>query len=202
MKSSTAILIGVGVLGGALAVGALAQSDSADQTQWQSHAGSYTEADVEAGARMLASENPSGSPRLHVEQLFTQLRMRAGGQDLYDRITAGAGWGQQGERGRPVSTDKPATDEFRRFVRAVLDGEHVSQLPRARKWFEPAQSDKAFAIAERARAKLARGTTKAELTAQERRLLKYRRDAEGVRRKWLSEGSKLVAVIDGCEFYT
>lgn len=163
----------------------------------------FTEADVEAAARMLASENPRGSRALHIEQIHTQLRARRAKESLYDRITAGSGWGPQGERSapggaRPVATTEPATDELRKLAREVLTGVHPSSLPGARRFFHPAQQDRAFAVAERARNKQANGQA---LTADEKRLLRYRRNAEGVRHKWLSEGAKYVGVLDGVEFY-
>ena len=59
---------------------------------WQSQPG-YTEADVEAAARMLASENARGSQALHIELIHAELRARKPGQDLFDRIIVGSGWG-------------------------------------------------------------------------------------------------------------
>lgn len=166
-------------------------------------AASYTEADVEAAARMLASENPRGTPALHVEQIHSQLRSRRPGQSLYDRITAGSGWGPQGQRGsggiRPVATTEPATEAQRRLVREVLDGLHPSVLSGARKFFDPVQQDRAFVVAERARRKQADGQ---RLTPDERRLLGYRRTAQEVRSAWRSEGAKYVGAIDGVEFFT
>ena len=75
----------------------------------------FGELDIEAVARMLSSENPRGSKELHVEQVWTQLRSLKPGQTLYERITAGSGWGAQGKaaqggRRRPVSTEQPATE--------------------------------------------------------------------------------------------
>lgn len=170
---------------------------------WQT-ALTYTEADVEAAARMLASENPRGSEALHIEQVHTQLRARKPEQSLFDRITAGSGWGLQGARAprggvRPVSTAEPATPAFRRLVREVLEGLHPSTLPGARKFFEPAQQDRALALAERARKKQAGGLS---LTPQETRLLGYRRSAEEVRTSWLADGARYVGSLDGYEFFT
>ncbi|MFO0578945.1 MAG: hypothetical protein U1A78_33495 [Polyangia bacterium] len=170
---------------------------------WQT-APTYTEADVEAAARMLASENPRGSRALHIEQIHTQLRARKAGQSLFDRITAGSGWGPQGARVqgggiRPVSTEEPATPAFRQLAREVLDGLHSSVLPGARKFFEPAQQDRALAVAERARKKQAAGQ---ELTTQEKRLLGYRRSAQEVRKQWLADGARHVGTIESIEFYT
>lgn len=165
---------------------------------------SFTEADIEAGARMLASENPRGSRALHIEQVHTQLRAAKPGESLYDRTTAGSGWGPQGERAagggvRPVSTTQPATAAHRDLVRRILAGQYRSHLPGARRFFEPAAQDRAFAIAERARQKQHAGET---LTPQESRLLKYRRNAQQVRAKWLSEGSRFLERIDSVEFYS
>jgi hypothetical protein len=170
---------------------------------WQT-APTYTEADVEAAARMLASENPRGSRALHIEQVHTQLRARTPGQSLFDRITAGSGWGPQGVRApgggvRPVSTAEPATPAFRQLVREVLEGMHPSTLLGARTFFEPVQQDRALAIAERARQKKA---SRLPLTPQETRLLGYRRSADEVRMRWLADGARYVGTVDGIEFFT
>lgn len=170
---------------------------------WQT-APTCTEADVEAAARMLASENPRGSRALHIEQIHTQLRSRKPGQSLFDRITAGSGFGPQGERRsgggvRPVSTENGTTETFRDLAREVLDGLHPSQLPGARTFFEPAQQDRALAIATRARQKQAAGQP---LTAQEQRLLRYRKSAAELRKSWIANGAKHLATIDGVEFFT
>src|SRR5262249_9738831 len=84
----------------------------------------FSTLDIEAVARMLASENPRGSEQLHIEQVFTQLRSRKRGESLYDRITAGSGWGRQGVRNppgrrRPVSTAEPATLAFRALAHSI-----------------------------------------------------------------------------------
>lgn len=170
---------------------------------WQT-AAAYTEADVEAAARMLASENARGSQRLHIELIHTQLRARKREQSLFDRITAGSGWGPQGERQpgggiRPVSTEEPATPTLRQLAREVLEGLHPSALPAARKFFEPAQQDRALAIGVRARQKQAVGLP---LSKQEKRLLHYYRSADEVRKDWQSDGAKYVGNVDGIEFYT
>lgn len=209
---STGWLVGA-VVGGAALIGGLAWTFAAwprtpqrgarlPSDDWQT-APTFTEADVEAAARMLASENPRGSRALHIEQIHTQLRMRHAGQSLFDRITAGSGWGAQGERSgaggvRPVATSEPANPELRQLAREVLAGAHPSVLPGARQFFEPAQQDRAFAIAERGRKKQADGQS---LTNDEKRLLRYRRTADGVRSKWLADGATYVGVIDGVEFY-
>lgn len=202
-----AAVIGTAVLGGAAALAMSwprrEASGGLPSDDWQT-APRYTESDVEAGARMLASENPKGSRSLHIEQLFTQLRSAKPGQSLFDRITAGSGWGPQGERAagggvRPVATTEPATPALRQLVRQVLDGQHRSQLPGARKFFEPDEQDRAFAIAERARKKQRTGE---KLTPQEQRLLRYHHNAEDIRKKWLSEGARFVERIGSVEFFT
>ncbi len=159
--------------------------------------------DVEAGARMIASENPRGSRRLHIEQLWTQIRSAKPGQTLFERITAGSGWGSQGSskppgKVRPVASGEAANDMQRRLVRAVLQGEEPSVLPEARKFFEPAVQDRAFAIGARARAKKAKGEI---LTKQEQRLLRYKRNAATIRADW-SKTSRVVGTIEGVEFWT
>lgn len=160
----------------------------------------FDELDVEAGARMLASENPRGSEALKREQLYTQIaQAKRHKQSLYDRITAGADYGPQNRR-RPVSTDNRATDLDRQLVRRVLEGQAPGPtLPTARKFFEPAVQNMAFAVAQGARAKQKRGEA---LTAQEQRLLGYEQDADGIRRDWKSEGAKPLGTIEGVEFWT
>ena len=163
----------------------------------------FTDADVEAAARMLASENPRGSRALHIEQVHTQLRACKPGQSLYTRITAGSGWGPQGGRSpggdiRPVSTVAPATPALRQLVREILAGVHPSRLPGARQFFEPAAQDRAFALAERARKRQAAGQP---LSPEEMRLLGYRRSAEAVRRKWQAEGAQYLGTVEGVEFF-
>jgi len=129
---------GVATVGGLLAWAAFSRADSPLSpgsssplpSGLQTFSGSYTEADVEAAARMLASENPRKSKQLHIEQVFSQLRARRLGDSLFDRITAGSGWGKQGDRNRPggvrpVSTDKPANDAQRSLAREILDGMHT-----------------------------------------------------------------------------
>lgn len=212
MKDSDkhALLFASGVLGGlVLGTGAVAlatwrstKPGGLPAAVWQT--GTYSEADVEAGARMLASENPTGSRWLHSEQVHTQLRSRRGGESLFDRITAGSGFGRQGERAsgggvRPVSTEEAASDARRRLVREVLEGMLPSALPGARKFFEPRVQDLAVARADQARKKARAGLA---LTPQEQRLLGYRRSAEEVRRIWRQAGAQQVGVIEGVEFFT
>ena len=170
---------------------------------WQAVPG-YTEADVEAAARMLASENARGSQALHIELVHAELRARKPGQALFDRITAGSGWGPQGERQpggrvRPVSTQEPATPALRQLAREVLEGLHPSTLPMARKFFEPTQQDRALAVGVRARQKKAAGLP---LSKQEKRLIGYYHSAQEQRKRWLSEGATFVGAVDGVEFYT
>ncbi len=89
---------------GALALGGLVLALSATRTAQsvprdQLGLLAFDERDVEAAARMLASENSSGPLSLHVEQLFTQVRQAIKrGVRLYDQITAGSDFGGQGER--------------------------------------------------------------------------------------------------------
>jgi hypothetical protein len=191
-------LLGTALLGGVvIAVTAQPRQRSLPSAGWQTEP-SFSDADVEAGARMLASENPHASRDLHIEQVWTQLRAAKRGQSLFDRITGGIGWGPQGGK-RPVATVEYATDELRQLVREVLAGDAPSKFAGARKFFDPKQQDLAFAVGERARAKIKAGQP---LTPQEERLKRYKRNAEGVRRKWVSEGARYVNSVDGVEFYT
>ena len=205
-------LLAAGVVGGGVLV-ALAASQRGSVATFVSPKGNalppgqkaegYSTLDVEAAARMLASENPRGSERLHIEQIWTQLRSRKRGQSLFDRITAGSGWGAQGKRvppgrTRPVSTAESASERLRALADSVLRGARPSIVPEARKFFEPEQQDRAFAAAEAARNKRAAGGA---LTAKETRLLGYHRDANQIRAEWL-KSSRYLDTIDGVEFYT
>ena len=164
---------------------------------------SFSTLDVEAAARMLASENPRGSEQLHIEQIWTQIRSRKKKQSLFDRITNGSGWGEQGQRQapgrvRPVATTEPANDRQRTLAVAVLSGSRASRLTGARKFFEPAVQDRAFEKGEQARKKLASGVP---LLKEERRFLGYRKRARDIRAEWLKK-SAFLDTIDGVEFYT
>lgn len=165
---------------------------------------SFSDLDVEAVARMIASENPTGSRRLHVEQAWTQIRSAGPFQTLFSRITAGSGWGGQGESKppggtRPVATANSANDAQRQLAIRILSGLEQSEIPGAGTFWEPAQQDRAFAVAERARAKQKRGEP---LTHQEQRLLKYKSSAEDIRRRWRARGQRQLDTIEGVEFWT
>ena len=162
----------------------------------------FSDDDVEAAARMLASENGAGSPQLWTELIGTQIHARKPGQTLYARITAGSGYGPQGERSwpgqtRPVATEQEALPVHWLWAREVLAGLHRPQFAQAVAFFEPAQQDRAFAIAQRARAKRTQGVT---LTKQEQRLLGYSKSAAAVRADW-QKSLRHVGTIDGVEFY-
>ena len=135
-------------------------------------------ADEEAIARMLASENERGSERLWAELIWSQLRS-LGTASIWQHITAGQGYGPQGGA-RPVSSDKPATTATRAYAARFLADLPPSSLPGARRFFEPLQQDRVFAIAESARRKLASGQP---LTRQEQRLRLYKSDANDIRRR-------------------
>ena len=95
----------------------------------------FSDEDVEAAARMLASENGLGSPQLWTELIGSQLHARKAGETLYERITAGSGYGRQGERSwpgrtRPVSTEQEALPIHRSWAREVLSGLQPSDIAR------------------------------------------------------------------------
>lgn len=165
---------------------------------------SFTDLDVEAVARMIASENPTGSRQLHIEQAWTQIRSAGPFQSLYSRITAGSGWGGQGESKppggtRPVATGNGANDAQRQLAIRILSGLEQSIIPQAGTFWEPEQQDRSFAVAERARSKKRRGEP---LSHQEQRLLKYKSSAEDIRRRWRARGQRQLDTIDGVEFWT
>lgn len=201
------LLMGGTLAGGALIALATAGSDQKrprPEPDLARGPDSFSELDVEAAARMLASENPDRSQRVHIEQIWTQLRARKAGQSLFDRITAGSGWGPQGEKRtwggvRPVATTEPATDAFRKLAREVLAGQHPSELPGAKKFWEPALQDKVLAVAERGRQKQMAGLP---LTPQEKRLAGYKKTASQVRADWTRKGSRVVETLEGVEFLT
>jgi hypothetical protein len=187
----------VAVVGGAslLGVGALLVALSSARSSRRSVL--FFLDDAEALARMLASENPNRSEALWIEQIYTQIR-NAGSRSLADTLTGGTGsYGPQGGA-RPVATSEPATKKTREFVARFLAAPPPSQFVGAKRFFEPEQSDRAFAIAEAARRKKAQGLP---LTAQELRLLPYKSDATGIRQRWAKSG-RYVGTLDGVEFWT
>ena len=154
-------------------------------------------ADEEAIARMLASENESGGEGLWAELIWSQLRS-LGKSSIWQRITAGLGYGPQGGA-RPVASDKPATAATRAYAARFLAELPPSSLPGARRFFEPLQQDRAYRIAESARRKIASGLP---LTRQEQRLRLYQSDAADIRRRWSSKGHLYVGTVEGVEFWT
>lgn len=195
MKPSAAVPIaGVSLVGlGVLVLSTLAATGSSRRLS-RAFGGA---ADEEAVARMLASENPSGSDSLWIEQLWTQIRA-VGRRTLWQTLTAGLGYGSQGG-GRPVSTDKPPTARSLAFAASFLATPQPSSFPAARRFFEPATQDRVFAIAEAARRKRALGLP---LSTRETRLLGYHSDAADIRRRWRADGGRYVTTIEGVEFWT
>ena len=192
----------LGLLGGVAVVGAVALVNGSSGTE----AGllPFDDLDVEAAARMLASENPRASLELHIEQIYTQVRRALRrGISLHEQITAGLGYGGQGERvgkkERPVATGLPATPALRERARRILSGEYASRLAGATAFFEPAVQEQVFAIAEAARRKKAMGLP---LTPREERLLKYKRDSNAVRADLKKGGSRPLGTVDGVEFWS
>lgn len=156
--------------------------------------------DVEAAARMIASENPSSDESVWVEQVWTQLRKVTASNSLYSVITGGRGWGSQGGS-RPVSTDKPATDRYRQVARDVIEGRRTSLLPGARKFFDPRSQDAVMRQVIKGKADIAAGK---EVSKRTKELIAagYKRTAQDVRDKWSGEGDSLVGTSDGVEFWT
>ena len=85
----------------------------------------------------------------------------------------------------------------RSWAREVLSGLHTPRFESAIAFFDPAQQDKAYAVAQRARVKQAQGLP---LTEQEKRLSHYRKTAAEVRADW-EKTLRRVGIIDGVEFY-
>ena len=92
--------------------------------------------------RVLASENARGQSRPCTLSSSTRsCAPRKPGQDLFDRITAGSGWGPQGERKTGVACVRSRLRARRPPCgswREVLEGLHPSTLPTAQV-FEPVQ---------------------------------------------------------------
>ena len=141
----------------------------------------FSDEDVDAAARMLASEDGQGSPQLWTELIGSQLHARKAGETLYARITAGSGYGRQGERSwsgrtRPVSTDQEALPMHRSWAREVLSGLHTPRFESAIAFFDPAQQDKAYAVAQR------RGSSKRKVYRSQSRRSALRTTARPLRR--------------------
>ena len=193
--AAVAVVGGASLLGVAALLAALSSGRSSGRSSQRSAL--FALDDAEALARMLASENPSGSEALWTEQIYTQIR-NAGSRSLAETLTGGTGsYGPQGGR-RPVATSKPATKKTLEFVARFLAAPPPSQLVGAKRFFEPDQEDRAFAIAEQARRKKAQGLP---LSAQELRLLVYKSDAAGIRQRWAKSG-RYIGTIGGVEFWT
>ncbi len=188
----------IAAVGGASLVGVFALWSGLRASQGAARAALMgSAADEEAIARMLASENERGSPSLWCELIWTQIRS-VGKSSIWQRITAGLGYGPQGGA-RPVSSDKPATAATRAYAARFLSELPPSSLPDARRFFEPGQQDRAFQVAESARRKRKSGQP---LTAQERRLQQYHSDAADIRRRWTAKGHHYVGTVEGVEFWT
>lgn len=163
---------------------------------------SPTTEDVEAAARMVASENPSAGKEVWIEQIWTQIReAREHKTTLHRQITGGHGYGPQGKGLRPVATTKEAAEEHRQVAREVLSGAHPSKLEGAKRFWDPRQQDAIFRQVQKGLADKAAGKPITKRT-QELIDVGYKRDAEGVRKKWRSEGKALVGVLGPVEFWT
>lgn len=155
--------------------------------------------DIEAAARMIASENPTRSIELHAEQLMIQVRQAQRlKRSLYQVLTGGLGWGPQGGA-RPASTRLPATEKTREEAILILSGAVSAEYTAARSFFQPDAQDKLFAAGEAARAKQKRGEP---LSDAERRALTYKTDAEGLRARWSREKKRYLGTVEGVEFWT
>ena len=136
----------------------------------------FSDEDVEAAARMLASENEravrsSGPSRLGVSFMLARRAKRSTSALRQDRDMARkeSGFGLA----RPVLyRRKRGASIHRRWAHEVPSGLHRPRFGSAIAFFEPEQMDKAYAVAQRARAKQKQGLN---LTKQERRLLGYPR---------------------------
>ena len=129
--------------------------------------------------------------------------MRARPGNPYARITAGLGMDARASGRGPAGLVR--CPQIRRRYRCTEAGRAKSCLDCTRRafgsaiaFFDPAQQDKARAVAQRARVKQAQGLP---LTEQEKRLSHYRKTAAEVRADWLEDPGRRVGTIDGVEFY-
>lgn len=194
---------GLGLAGG-VALGARALAESAGVQGLIGAGGAdrpYTPLDLEAAARVAASENPSAGQQVWIEQIWTQIRQQKRGQSLYDRITGGTKqWGPQSGR-RPVSTDKAASPLHFAVAERVLSGAEPSSLPGARKFFDPGQQDRVYAQVQKGKEILAAG---GKVSPRTKQLidLGYSKTAQEVRDGWASDGDRMVGTIGPVEFWT
>lgn len=160
----------------------------------------YTAADLMAAARMIASENPTASEDVWVEQIHSQLRSLGPLQSLHDRITGGKGYGPQGGS-RPVTTVREPRPAHLRVAREVLEGQRPSKLDGARKFFNPREEDAVYDQVHKGKEDLAAGRPVSART-KELMALGYQRTAQDVRDKWQGEGKHLVGTVGPLEFWT
>ena len=150
-----------------------------------SSAGLFGRRDVEAAARMLARRKRAGKSAALDRADWDSASCAKAGETLYERMTAGSGYGRQRiGHGRQDSSSVHGSEALpihQSWAREVLSGLHTPRFGNAIAFFDPDQQDKAYAIAQRARAKQKQGLP---LTEQEKRLSHYRKTAAEVRADW------------------
>lgn len=106
--------------------------------------GEFTNNDVEALARMLASEDPSQPDFVQVALAWTAVNMaNRKGKTVFQLLEPDGVLGG-GQTGKYASTANPATDHFRAIARSVLDGSVEDPTPGAIQFDHPSTQDWLF----------------------------------------------------------
>lgn len=102
--------------------------------------GEFTDSDVEALARMLASEHPREADFVQVALAWTAKNMAdRRGLTVFKLLAPDGKFGSQS--GRYASTVNPANDRFRAIARSVLDGSVADPTPGAIQFDAPDTQD-------------------------------------------------------------
>lgn len=102
--------------------------------------GEFSNDDVEALARMLASEDPTQPDNVQQALAWTAVNMaNRKGKTVYELLAPDGKYGPQS--GRYASTANSATDRFRNVARSVLDGSVTDPTPGAIQFDHPATQD-------------------------------------------------------------
>lgn len=105
--------------------------------------GEFSNDDVEALARMLASEDPTQPDNVQIALAWTAVNMATRkGKSAFELLAPDGKYGPQS--GRYAATGNPATDRFRSIARAVLDGSVEDPTPGAIQFDHPATQDWLF----------------------------------------------------------
>lgn len=157
-----------------------------------------TQDEVEALARVIASEAGSGTPAEQRAIAWT-VRNRFRGKSIYQKEFP---WRSQSDSNPPFASARPASDAHRALARAVLAADQ-SEDPTggATSFFEPKMQDLFFKAGVMARAgetgdRVIDGVKLTDIT----RFKNYKKDADGVRKSW-GKGSAIYATAGRFEFW-